>query len=675
MSLFKLHSKYKPSGDQPGAIKSLCDGLNQGVRDQVLLGVTGSGKTFTIANIIEQTQRPTIIMAHNKTLAAQLYGEFKEFFPQNAVEYFVSYYDYYQPEAYIPKTDTFIEKDSAINEQIDMMRHSATRSMLERKDTIIVASVSCIYGIGDADNYGGMKITIKHGDTVNMDRLISSLSLAQYERSSMDFTRGTFRVKGDTLDVYPSHLEDKAWRFDFFGSDLERIIEFDPLTGVKFGEVAEVSIYPNKHFVTPQETINKAIQNIRDDLDLQIKCFEKVGKIVEAYRIRERTNYDIEMLIQTGMCKGIENYSRYFDGRKPGEPPPTLFSYLPKDALVVVDESHISTPQIGGMYSGDRSRKENLVAHGFRLPSAFDNRPLQFQEWDTLRAQTIFVSATPGKIELEKTQGVIIEQIIRPTGLLDPICEIRPTEYQIDDMVNECKKMKDIGMRVLALTLTKKQAEKLDNYLQEIGILSAYLHSDIETLDRVEIIQKLRKGELDVIVGINLLREGIDIPECGVVAILDADKEGFLRNESSLIQMIGRAARNSAGRVILYADKITKSIDRAVSETSRRRKLQEEHNTKHGITPMTVKKEIKTIFDAWIEKQKNKNAGTDKTKAFDNMSIEDIIHNVADMNEKQLNKYLNSIKKDMKEYIKNLEFEKAIVLRDRINAIEKAMVS
>jgi excinuclease ABC subunit B len=669
---FRLHSKYKPSGDQPGAIGKLCEGVLAGKKDQVLLGVTGSGKTFTMASIIEQTQRPAIIMAHNKTLAAQLYGEFKEFFPENAVEYFVSYYDYYQPEAYIAKTDTYIEKDSAINEQIDMMRHSATRSILERRDTIIISSVSCIYGIGDADNYGGMKISITAGTKVSIDRLVSSLVLAQYERNDMDFKRGTFRLKGDTLDIFPSHLEDKAYRLDFFGNDLERVLEFDPLTGRKIVEVSEVAIYPNKHFVTPQEVVLGAVKQIKTDLEEQVKYFKQNGKFVEAQRINERTNYDIEMLVQTGMCKGVENYSRYLDGRQPGEPPPTLFSYVPKDALLFVDESHITTPQIGGMFAGDRSRKENLVGHGFRLPSAFDNRPLRFEEWDERRPQTIFVSATPGRIEIEKTQGEVVEQIIRPTGLLDPVCEVRSVEGQVDDLIHECRRMQEQGKRVLALTLTKKMAERLNDYLGEIGVKSAYLHSDIDTLERMEIIQRLRKGEIDVLVGINLLREGIDIPECGIVAILDADKEGFLRNESSLIQMIGRAARNSEGRVIIYADKITKSIERAVSETNRRRAIQEAHNAQNGITPKTVINEIKTIFDAWI--QKDKDDDKHGLKTLDTMEVEEIFNNIKFMNEKQLDRYISKLKKEMSALAKDMEYEEAGKIRDRITLIQKIRV-
>ncbi len=657
--MFNLQSKYKPSGDQPEAIKKLCRGIEDGKKDQVLLGATGTGKTFTMANIIQNLNRPAMIMAHNKTLAAQLYGEFKEFFPDNAVEYFVSYYDYYQPEAYIAKTDTYIEKDSAINEQIDLMRHSATRSILERRDTIIIASVSAIYGLGDVGNYSHMKSVLKKKQIVSMDKVLTEFVAMQYERNDLNFTRTSFRVRGDILDIFPSHLEDRAWRFEFFGDEIERILEFDPLTGRKIMEHDFVVIYPAKHFVTPENILVKAIEQIKIDLEVQVKAFEQRGMLVEAQRLQQRTKYDIELMLTTGMCKGIENYSRYLDGRSPGEPPYTLFDYLPKDAIIFVDESHISVPQIGAMYEGDRSRKTNLVNYGFRLTSALDNRPLKFEEWDTRRNQTIYVSATPAEFEFNKTSGEVVEQIIRPTGLLDPLCEIRPAEFQVDDLVAECKKLKEQGLRVLALTLTKKMAEQLTTYLNEISVKAAYLHSDIDTIERIEIINKLRCGEVDVIVGINLLREGIDIPECGLVAILDADKEGFLRNKSSLIQMIGRAARNSNGRVLLYADKETKSIKYAVEETNRRRKIQQEHNTKYNITPTTVIKQIKTIFDI---------AFGDKQDTADRL-----VTNLHDMDDRQLNLKLKALKKKMKDHAANLEFEEAMACRDEIKAIEKLL--
>jgi excinuclease ABC subunit B len=658
--MFKLNLKYQPAGDQPEAIKKLCKGILEGQRDQVLLGATGTGKTFTMANVIQNLNRPALIMAHNKTLAAQLYGEFKEFFPENAVEYFVSYYDYYQPEAYIAKTDTYIEKDSAINEQIDLMRHSATRSVLERSDTIIISSVSAIYGLGDVGNYSHMKSIIKKKQVINMDKLLTEFIAMQYERNDVNFTRTSFRVRGDIVDIFPSHLEDKAWRFEFFGDEIERIIEFDPLTGRKIIEHDYVVVYPAKHFVTPENILVKAIEQIKIDLELQVKDFEQKGMLVEAQRLEQRTKYDIELMLSTGMCKGIENYSRYLDGRAPGDPPYTLFDYLPKDAIIFVDESHISVPQIGAMYEGDKSRKSSLVNYGFRLTSALDNRPLKFEEWDRRRNQTVYVSATPAEFELNKTQGEIVEQIIRPTGLLDPICEIRSAEFQVDDLVNECRKLKEQNLRVLALTLTKKMAEQLNTYLNDIGVKSCYLHSDIDTIERIEVINKLRSGEIDVIVGINLLREGIDIPECGLVAILDADKEGFLRNNSSLIQMIGRAARNSNGRVILYADKHTKSINYAIDETNRRRKIQEDYNIEHVITPKTIIKKIRTIFDV---------AFGDKQEEADK-----IITSIHDMDDRQLAMRLKVLKKKMKEHAANLEFEEAMSCRNEIKAIEKVMI-
>ena len=662
--MFKISSKYAPGGDQPKAIKKLVEGLQKGEKNQVLLGVTGSGKTFTMANVIETLQRPALIMVHNKTLAAQVYGEMKEFFPENSVEYFVSYYDYYQPEAYIAKTDTYIEKDSSINDQVDLLRHSATVNLLERRDAIIVASISCIYGIGKKENYMGLRTHIRLGDKILMDDLLSKFIDMQYEREQVYLERGKFRVKGDTIDVYPCHLEEKAWRIEFFGKTIDRITQIDPLTGSKLKEETQIVIYPNKHFATPFDMIKNAVTFIKRDLEIELKAFLDKGMIVEAKRLEQRTNYDIEMLLSTGMCKGIENYSRYMEGRPIGSPPSTLISYLPPDGLLFVDESHLTVPQIGGMFEGDKSRKTSLVSHGFRLSSAFDNRPLKMAEWEEIRPNTVFVSATPGKFELEQTQGEVVEQLIRPTGLLDPLCEIRPIEKQVDDLVLECKKMKKEGKRVLALTLTKKMAERLDEYLREEGVNSAYLHSEIQTFERVDIINRLRSGEIDVIVGINLLREGIDVPECGLVAILDADKEGFLRNETSLIQIIGRAARNENGRVILYAEKETKSIKLALSETSRRRKLQEDYNTQHGITPTTVIKEIKTLFDDFIKVHKGDEFRNSLTAEVDISKLEK-------MSDKQIDAEISKLKKQMKEAAKKMEFELATALRDKIVLIQK----
>jgi excinuclease ABC subunit B len=662
--MFKLASKYKPNGSQPQAIKKLTEGILSGKRDQVLLGVTGSGKTFTMANVIAELQKPALIMVHNKTLAAQVYGEMKEFFPENAVEYFVSYYDYYQPEAYIAKTDTYIEKDSSINEQLDLLRHSATVNLLERRDAIVVSSVSCIYGIGKKENYLGLRAHVKVGEKVLMDDLLTSFIDMQYEREGVHLERGKFRVKGDVVDIYPCHLEEKAWRIEFFGKTVDRITEIDPLTGQKLRELSGIVIYPSKHFATPFETIKKAVEEIKRDLEREVKAFYDKKMIVEAKRLEQRTNYDIEMLLSTGMCKGIENYSRYMEDRAIGSPPATLLSYLPADGLLFIDESHITVPQVGAMYEGDRSRKSSLVGHGFRMLSALDNRPLKLEEWEELRGATIFVSATPGKYEMAKTEGEVVEQIIRPTGLLDPICEIRPVEGQVEDLVAECKKMAEIGKRVLALTLTKKMAERLDEFLKETGLKSAYLHSEINTFERVDILNRLRSGEIDVIVGINLLREGIDIPECGLVAILDADKEGFLRNETSLIQMIGRAARNDAGRVVLYADKETKSIKASVGETVRRRQVQEEYNRQNGITPTTVIKEIKTLFDDFIKVQKGSDVRAKLTEDVDVKKLEK-------MTDKQIDTELSKLRKAMKEAAKKMEFELAKELRDKILLIQK----
>lgn len=655
MARFKIHSEYQPAGDQPQAIRELVDGLSKGDRNQVLLGATGTGKTFTMAQIIQETQRPAIIMAHNKTLAAQLYGEMKHFFPDNAVEYFVSYYDYYTPEAYVPRTDTYIAKESSINEQIDRMRHAATRAILERDDTIIVASVSCIYGLGDVEAYRGMMFELKVGQHIPTDELMRILVARQYQRNDIAFARGNFRVRGDVLEIFPSHYEDRAWRLSFFGDEIESIDEFDPLTGQKFSTLETVKVFPNSHYVTPGPTIQQAIQQMQKDLKIRIAEFESEGKLIEAQRIRERTTFDIEMLTATGMCQGIENYSRYLTGRAPGEPPPTLFEYLPKNSLLFVDESHVSVPQVGGMCRGDFSRKSTLSNYGFRLPVCIDNRPLRFEEWDEMRPQTIYVSATPGPWELEQTHGVFVEQVIRPTGLVDPVCDIRPTEHQIDDLISECRITIDNGFRVLVTTLTKKMAEALTDYLVEAGFKVTYLHSDIDTLERIEIIQKLRQGEVDILVGINLLREGLDIPECGLVAILDADKEGFLRSRTSLIQTIGRAARNVEGRVILYADRITDSMKAALDETDRRRTKQVAYNEAHGITPTTIKKNLKHILHEWQEE----------------VEVEETIA----VAEKTVTpKQIEKLRKEMLTAAENLDFEVAARLRDEIKELERHLL-
>lgn len=650
----KLHieSPFQPAGDQPQAIKELCEGLNQGLANQVLLGVTGSGKTYTMAKIIEQTNRPALIMAPNKILAAQLYTEMKEFFPNNRVEYFVSYYDYYQPEAYVPKTDTYIEKDSAINEQIDRMRNSATRNILENRDVIIVASVSCIYGLGDVESYSAMTIPLEVGQQIEIKDLSRHLAELQYERNQMNFVRSTFRVQGDTLDIFPAHYEDRAWRISFFGDEIESISEFDSLTGKRTASLNKVVVYPANHYVTPRPALSQAICNIRKELGEQLEEFKKQNKLLEAQRIEQRTRFDMEMLETTGHCKGIENYSRYLTGRKAGDPPPTLFEYLPPDAIVFVDESHVSVPQIGGMFRGDYNRKSTLAEYGFRLPSCVDNRPLKFEEWNRMRGQTIFVSATPGDWELEQTGGTFAEQVIRPTGLTDPLCIVRPVENQIDDLMNECRKTAAKGERVLVTTLTKKMAEDLTEYLNDNGIKVRYLHSDIETLERIEIIRDLRLGLFDVLVGINLLREGLDIPECSLVAILDADKEGFLRSERSLIQTIGRAARNAEGRVILYADKMTRSLEAALNETNRRRKKQLDYNLANGITPQTIKKKISNALSEMTA------ADYVETKPQETEQIKDI--------DKKLREY----KKLMQEAAVNLEFETAMVYRDKIKELE-----
>lgn len=654
---FKIESPFEPSGDQPSAIKELCEGIERGDRSQVLLGVTGSGKTFTMAKIIEQTQRPAMIMAPNKILAAQLYSEMKEFFPNNHVEYFVSYYDYYQPEAYVPKTDTYIEKDSALNEQIDRMRNAATRDILECNDVIIIASVSCIYGLGDVDSYSAMTIPLKIGDEIEIKDICKRLTELQYERNQQNFVRSTFRVNGDVLDIFPAHYEDKGWRISFFGDEIESISEFDSLTGHKLQDLEEVTIYPANHYVTPRPALAHAMQGIREELKETIEKFNQNNQFLEAQRIEQRTRFDLEMLETTGHCKGIENYSRYLTGRKAGSPPPTLFEYLPPNAILFVDESHISIPQIGGMFKGDFNRKSTLAQYGFRLPSCVDNRPLKFDEWDKMRGQSIFVSATPGDWELEQSKGTFVEQVIRPTGLADPMCEVRPIENQIDDLMNECRKTTAKGERVLVTTLTKKMAEDLTEYLHDNGIKVRYLHSDIDTLERIEIIRDLRKGVFDVLVGINLLREGLDIPECSLVAILDADKEGFLRSTRSLIQTIGRAARNAEGRVILYADKMTGSTKEALEETARRREKQLAYNKEHGITPKTIKKAISNALSEMTESDY-----LDDSKTTNKQEISDI---------KNIEKKLKEYTKKMKEAAANLEFEEAVIYRDKIKELEK----
>ncbi|MDC2996251.1 excinuclease ABC subunit UvrB [Candidatus Pelagibacter sp.] len=648
---FKIKSDFKPAGDQPDAIKKLVNGANKDQFNQVLLGVTGSGKTFTMAKVIEATNRPALILAPNKTLAAQLYGEMKTFFPDNAVEYFVSYYDYYTPEAYVPRSDTYIEKEASINEQIDRMRHSATRSLLERDDVLIVASVSCIYGLGSVEAYSKMTLTLQKNYDYNREQIIKSLISLQYKRNDQNFHRGTFRARGEYLEIFPSHLEDRAWRLSLFGDNLEKIEEFDPLTGDQVRELSLIKVYANSHYITPKPTVEQAIINIRKELEITLKKHKKENKLLEAQRLEERTKFDLEMIEATGTCAGIENYSRFLSGRKPGEPPPTLFEYFPDNTLIFVDESHVTVPQLNGMFKGDRSRKSTLAEYGFRLPSCMDNRPLKFEEWDLMRTQTVFVSATPGPWELEQTKGKFIDQVIRPTGLIDPEVEIRPAKNQVDDLMHECKKVIEKNHRVLVTTLTKKMAEDLTEYLHENGIKVRYLHSDIDTLERIEIMRDLRMGVFDVLVGINLLREGLDIPECALVGILDADKEGFLRSETSLIQTIGRAARNVEGKVILYADKETKSIKKAIKETDRRREIQLEYNKKNKINAKSVKKEISDILESVYEK--------DYVKISEGSNIGG-----------NLKKHLKGLNKKMKEAASNLEFEEAAKIRDEIRKLE-----
>ena len=659
---FKIHSDFKPSGDQPNAIKELVSGINSSERNQVLLGATGTGKTFTIAHVIEQTQRPAVILAPNKTLAAQLYGEFKTFFPDNAVEYFVSFYDYYQPEAYVPRSDTYIEKDAQINEQIDRMRHSATQSLLERDDVIIVASVSCIYGIGSVETYSAMTQDLKVETNYEMKTIISTLVAQQYRRNDQAFQRGTFRLRGDVLEVWPAHLESRAWRLSFFGDELEKLNEFDPLTGEKTKKMNSVRIYANSHYVTPRPTLNQAIKKIKIDLLKRLEELNKNSQLLEAQRLEQRTNFDLEMLEATGSCNGIENYSRYLTGRSPGEPPPTLFEYIPDNAIIFADESHVAIPQLGGMYRGDHRRKLTLSEHGFRLPSCMDNRPLKFEEWDAMRPQSIFVSATPGNWELSATEGVFVEQIIRPTGLIDPLVEIRPLGNQVDDLLHEVNLASKNNHRTLCTVLTKRMAEDLTEFLNEKGVRVRYLHSDIDTLERIEIIRDLRLGTFDVLVGINLLREGLDIPECGLVAILDADKEGFLRSQTSLIQTIGRAARNIDGKVIMYADKITTSIRVAIDETKRRREKQIAHNKINNITPESIQKNVKDVLEGVFEGKTDLERVTAKIEKSQRVGG-------------NLEAHLKVLRKEMFAAAENLEFEEAARLRDEINQLERVELS
>ena len=652
-SIFNLESDYAPMGDQPNAIADLVAGVNAGKKSQVLLGVTGSGKTFTMANVIAELSRPALLMAPNKILAAQLYTEMKSFFPHNHVEYFVSYYDYYQPEAYIPTTDTYIDKDAAINEQLDRMRHSATRAMLEERDVVVVSSVSSIYGLGSPEQYSSMRVVLNVGDRVGVADVIRSLVDIQYKRNDVAPNRGEFRVRGDTLDIFPSHSADLGWKVSFWGDEIEEIWDFDTLTGAKLHKLNRVAVYPNTHYATPMPSVMQAIGNIRLDLEERLKYFHDNMKYVEEQRLRERVNFDIEMMESTGTCRGIENYSRYLTGRMPGQPPPTLFEYLPKDAILFIDESHVTVPQIAAMSRGDRARKENLSQYGFRLPSCIDNRPLTFDEWDVLRPQTIFVSATPAQWELEQSNGVVTEQVIRPTGLLDPVCDVRPIEHQVDDLLGELKKLKG---RALVTTLTKKMAEQLTDYLNENGVRARYMHSDIDTLERIELLRELRLGKYDVLVGINLLREGLDVPECELVAIMDADKEGFLRSTRSLIQTIGRAARNANGRVLLYADNITDSMREALTETARRRDIQMKYNAEHGIVPKTV---TKAVFSEVAESSEK----VDKKRKF-------VYNQDGVWDAESLKKEINALQKRMRKAAENLEFEEAAEIRDTIHKMQ-----